>query len=859
MKTRHTTNRPAQNNASGFSMIDVLVSIIVMATALLGLAVLQSSLTRNTADSRARSQLAQYADGLIDKSRQTGYSAIPIGTSTVTAASGATFSQAALDVQNAAGISNLQAVTTVGEFTYADPNVRGANSNCTGQFIPSNSSTNTYSCPVGNGTPSQYKNVQVALTWTDATGTSRTLTENTVVSPLELDTGGGLQNASAGSTGITTPIVREPSPVVPGVIPIAIGANTDTAATNPRPELSSVQNATSYNVLTYKDLTTQVQIQQRVETVIAGCSCQYGRQITTGVFAPAWRPTFWDGTKYAEPTPAYTSPAGEDPTVAQATINNAGTGFSAGQSPLCMQCCRDHHDYANDELNLNKTAASPNDYITDTILYDPFRIAAGDTAHTHYRWSGTPASFTTVPITDTTHPYMESCRMIRVNGLWRVATDLNAEQVGLVATASQAANGIPSAPASTMAATSWIPDANAEVLYQNFVKDYLDQKVAQNGTPVAPTLYHNEGLDAPTTLAFDGGTLGFAEYMHARGLYLDHLEPAAVNKIQDAATHCAAGSTTIDCVLPYIPFTSINLTELAIWAPPTGSGLQGVLQAVNGSGVLGDFAVNNTPPIRGKITATNGRGNNDNILVKMTGSNSGIAGGVPGVTGQQSIDPTDSTVVAHWSGDPSLGTPPPVYTDQQAFRVTGANGKVGSLFTTNITGLPQTSDSITNNDPLLAWYTTDLSDGNDCTTSYDLTNFDPNPYTCQTDLTLTQGSTLGTDLQIWVQKYNIIKNKIENNPCDSTAPQVTHSYCEYSAVSEVDLGGVALSPQPTIDNSTNNGKVSEISKFTVPLVPTNGSITVKFSFTSEVGATPQACDTSTTPATFPGFNPAPCL
>ena len=50
-------------------MIDVLVAIVVLATALLALAALQGAITRNTADSRARSQVASFVEGLFEQAR----------------------------------------------------------------------------------------------------------------------------------------------------------------------------------------------------------------------------------------------------------------------------------------------------------------------------------------------------------------------------------------------------------------------------------------------------------------------------------------------------------------------------------------------------------------------------------------------------------------------------------------------------------------------------------------------------------------------------------------------------------------------------------------------------------------------
>src|SRR4051794_18940294 len=57
----------------GFSMLDVLVAIVVLATGLLALAALQGAVTRNGVDSRARSQVAAYTQSVIERMRFAGY------------------------------------------------------------------------------------------------------------------------------------------------------------------------------------------------------------------------------------------------------------------------------------------------------------------------------------------------------------------------------------------------------------------------------------------------------------------------------------------------------------------------------------------------------------------------------------------------------------------------------------------------------------------------------------------------------------------------------------------------------------------------------------------------------------------
>ena len=60
-------------------------------------------------------------------------------------------------------------------------------------------------------------------------------------------------------------------------------------------------------------------------------------------------------------------------------------------------------------------------------------------------------------------------------------------------------------------------------------------------------------------------------YLHARGLYVDHLEAAALQELADVLADNGArsmpgsieGDDPEDCILPYLPFTSANLTEIS--------------------------------------------------------------------------------------------------------------------------------------------------------------------------------------------------------------------------------------------------------------------------------------------------------
>src|SRR5690606_34908843 len=175
---------------------------------------------------------------------------------------------------------------------------------------------------------------------------------------------------------------------------------------------------TNFDIYTYSALNDgTARAQARVETSIVGCRCSRANADASGT---AFRPAFWNGTRYETPEEApYAPPAG------QARDGNR----PVEQSDLCQACCRDHHDDETGTLGAK---------------FSPRR-----NQHTHFDGLDTA-----------TGEYDEACRLIRVDGFMRVAPDMYNEHFNLLKTA----NEFESPP----------PDDDAASLYQDFVIDFLD-------------------------------------------------------------------------------------------------------------------------------------------------------------------------------------------------------------------------------------------------------------------------------------------------------------------------------------------------------------------------------------------------
>ena len=207
-------------------------------------------------------------------------------------------------------------------------------------------------------------------------------------------------------------------------------------------------------------------------------------------------------------------------------------------------------------------------------------------------------------------------------------------------------------------------------LYTSYVKDYLKQYDGTVGT--APTgsqaMYDSTtyALNTPDMVTIASPVKADIRYMHARGLYVDYLEKQAREALSKALTsrrakgQCAVGSTSLpDCVLPFLPFTTINVTEIATWTASNDTVLS-VNSDHDMEGGTADLPSNGQA--YGQKTGTS------NNTGTMRLSNSGIAASTQ-IPGAVDLD-----------GD---GTET---NDAQPFTVGGTTGTAGDEFYVSLTG-----------------------------------------------------------------------------------------------------------------------------------------------------------------------------
>ncbi len=580
----------------GFSLIEVLVAVVILSVGLLALASLQLSVIRSSSEAKAEAAAASIAKDQIEHLRSFT-SVVPGYRDNIDTTTWA-------NVTDNGGLGGVafQWQQTVTRYVYdkgTSAFVSKGNTLTDAQII-----AGCAQCLTGK----DFKRVVVDVRWNDAAGNSRTISMEDVIDSLEPSESAKVVRTNTGSSARHVKVVIVNPGSVGGVIPIAIGDGTSTAASNPTPQVRGNSNAVSetrFDVFTYAAINSSLATaESRVETTVMHCTCSTANAPPSG--SRGYRPTYWNGYRYAPPTlTSYTPPAG-------------WTSVSS-ESELCSTCCRDHNDPNN--------VSGPK--------FDPWRTAA----HDHYRITGTTPGVATLANSGT---YDEACRLIRVDGIWRTAADLRDDYFALLET-----NNSGSMTDSNQNARPYAPSSAAVSNYEDFVLDYLDDRIANNtvtttyNTASAGTYPLNSGtyettwsLNNPTSAIQLSPTVqvqtAASKWLHVRGLYIDYLEPDAITTITDARTNCPDTSTQelrAACILPHMPFTSINLTELADWK--SGNPVSTVnFNVVNGSPIDTDNdPTNDNWPLRGNVYPGSNPSNNatGNIYANLSESNAGLA------------------------------------------------------------------------------------------------------------------------------------------------------------------------------------------------------------------------------------------
>lgn len=531
----------------GFSLLEVMIAVVVLAIGLMSLAALQGRLFQAGAESKARTTASALAQQAIEDARAYPFAKAPTGFT-------------GPDYVGLVSWDTDQKVTEGGvEFTVSREVSRyrpdGTELAVGALFDPSKP---------------EFKVVNVSVSWAGADGTSKSIQLK--------DSMASLAPADAFNV-IKTPVAAESGPQVwieppnkdnPAVVPIAVGDDQSAASSNPVPRRFTKQDsntaATIFSVHTFSGSAngSEVLLNRKLDVAAVTCRCS-GTSASTAS-NPAYEPVVWNGKQlaYMDPRPL---PAG----------TKIGT-YSGGQSSkdideMCTVCCRDHHESTERLQRPDPYRKLPNE------LY------AGEAyGSEHYLVSPKSQNEPDLPMfvgPRSSGEYSEACQIIRVDGRSRLAID-------------PMQNMLVTVPMTDDLKSQEVRDEDGNVLegkfaemYSGMVVDFISGGVgtvkSQPGY-LSPDSRFPEFVEAsyspfydpilkPAPVLLPTKTGAQTKSLVSFGLYVDYLSPETI-AAYDCAANKATNSSDASCdglrdrnPLETLPFYAINVANLGVWNP----------------------------------------------------------------------------------------------------------------------------------------------------------------------------------------------------------------------------------------------------------------------------------------------------
>lgn len=522
--------------ATGFSLIEVLIAVVVLSVGLLALASLQASLTRSSVVAKQRTAAVSTANKIMEEMKS-----FPVNASYKTFDNITSGSVTTTNAQVGATFATSWTVTPL--YRCAPDVATGVRQvNCLSSI---------------DGGPVVAKRVAMKVTWDDAASESQKVELNDVISSISpADTALSLDD---GFIKRDKPVVMINASLIddtPGVVPIATGELSGSSSSNPVPTVVKRKGdydlvSTSFEVLSFVGAEGEDRrAVRRMEFEVSQCRCTLD---TSGVSASkiTFDPAVWTGNGYG---------------VSGAELGQRRTGTPVGryeQSPYCTACCRDHHDRTKAPYKINPF---------DGSIVRTYGSGSQNGDHAHMLLNG-------VADVGEGKEYDEMCRLTRVDGIMRVAMDSNL--VDNVAVPNDGYFYDFTAPSTLVAKTG---STSGRTLYSNYAGQVIDDyvglvKAGGAAYPeVAPSRSDFEtkvGARRPTLLltatdpnyaALRGFSAGQSRSYAARVLYIDFIPPSVLKCIDANKSNmpeCGVFATLNADDL--IPFYGVNYSDLAQW------------------------------------------------------------------------------------------------------------------------------------------------------------------------------------------------------------------------------------------------------------------------------------------------------
>lgn len=614
-------------NQRGFTMLEVLFSMVVLSIALLATARMHALVTQDGGFAKVRAVAANLAQEKLDDLKsfthltdgtttddtnaattsnycgQGTFCFSEIATGSVSAPYGGGQENNDGTLKIASGnvtihntiynrtwtLTNHDSVTGLGDY-YRCGTSAPSTSNC--------DSPNTKAYP-------DFKVVEITVAWNDgqapnncvgtlATTYNRCVVMRTTIhaSPLTAEA----NSLAAPYNGSGPKVSYRPIGVPDAVpVPLNVGGNQQKETSKPLPDVSTSGKSklVTFSVVTYD--TNQslgdgtFNTLRREEFFTVNCICKYANGTSSNLTASRM---VWDGSELV-------TEIGGSATKATATAHTSGPNSDPDQPAECNRCCAQHHDAAGTDHAKFDPERPSTDYYTSGN-------ASGD--HKHYWWTtvGTPADGLTVVDGAADRIYLEACRFSRVNGINYLWQDWQMVD---------------------MTAFDYLYLQNADNLaaYQTYLGNKIKYEVRTDGgitetDPAKPT-----GRDFTI---FQGEL----RQILGRAVYLDKIyqKDSPTQLDQDYYNAIDAKITAGEDWLLHVPFYEANLTLLVDWSSSNNTNVPVTMQKVD---TIVDPATNYYGSYsRGRVTGAVA-GTTANITVRALTSNSGLTSGVYADTG----------------------------------------------------------------------------------------------------------------------------------------------------------------------------------------------------------------------------------
>jgi prepilin-type N-terminal cleavage/methylation domain-containing protein len=502
----------------GFSLIEVMVALVILAVGILGISKLQSTLIRNSSDANQRAVAVSLAQKKIDDLKS--FAKLTVGTTSdavpdawagvgaiaatnlsfehIANSQGGAMCPSGLDAADAAIVAvrcpDAADLLEIANYAYS------IDWDVTDYYYTGSPAIAT--TPVPAGTDADFKRVTLHVAWTDEVGDDQSIELDTVIDSYAPALTALANNSSTGGIPPQASYLPE---AAPDVIDITVdtGAGTKRQTSKPLPDAvktgSDANTLVTFEVISYHvdpDDSSEFFADRQEEFMTVDCTC-----VLSASPAVAYPPghVVWDEGDEDRYDFVGTP-------ISKATATQ--TGNANAVDAVCTVCCRDHHD----------DTASVVKYVAGT--------ATGD--HAHYKADSTVAA--------SGDEYIESCRFKRINGVMRIFQDWNLLDL-TVMNRDDLHDGDP-----------------LQIQYTAYVTQLLKDQAESTALATKPPLR--------TPLAQDTDEI---TQLESRGVYIDNVYNVSTGALSSEYASYIADSSNLDR-LERIPFAEVNLSLLSLWS-----------------------------------------------------------------------------------------------------------------------------------------------------------------------------------------------------------------------------------------------------------------------------------------------------